>query len=231
MNFQVKVIRPAPYQDTYDAMRAFTAARTSDTPDEIWLCEHPPVYTLGLAGKPEHVLAAHHIPVIQTDRGGQVTYHGPGQIVAYILMDMRRCNYYVRDYVRRVEQAVINTLQPHGVHGFLIPGAPGVYVHTHSQEDGQNPALLPLLSSDTPQSPDFTHAAKIAALGVKVTRHCTYHGVSLNLHMDLQPFQRINPCGYAGLKVTDFYTMGVPITPNSWEQVATQLSEQLIRTL
>ena len=224
MDFRVKTIRPAPYQETYDAMREFTAARTLETPDEIWLCEHFPVYTLGLAGKPEHVLAPHDIPVVHTNRGGQVTYHGPGQVVAYVLLDMRRRDYFIRDYVRRLEQAVIGTLADFGVNGFQVPGAPGVYVHT--QAVAGQPDTLPLPAGD-PKNPDFTGLAKISALGVKLSSHCTYHGIALNVKMDLQPFEWINPCGYANLKTTDLFTMGVPINEHSWEQVATRLSEQL----
>jgi lipoyl(octanoyl) transferase len=161
--------------DTFAAMRAFTAARNAakdaNAQDEIWLTEHAPVYTLGLAGKPEHVLNPHGIPVVQTDRGGQVTYHGPGQVVAYVLLDMRRRDLKVRELVTRIEDAVIATLAEYGVSGQRRAGMPGVYVNE----------------------------AKIAALGLKVKNGCTYHGVSLNVAMDLAPFAGINPCGYAGL--------------------------------
>lgn len=228
MDFRVKVIRPAPYQDVFDAMRTFTAERTADTPDEIWLCEHFPVYTLGLAGKPEHVLAPHDIPVVHANRGGQVTYHGPGQVVAYVLMDMRRCNYYVRDYVRRLEQGVIETLSAFGVKGFLVPGAPGVYVHTAAQAGV--PDALPLPQAN-PKAPDFTGLAKIAALGVKVSNHCTYHGVALNVDMDLQPFRWINPCGYPGLQTTDLRTIGVAVTRANWSDVAQTLARALATVL
>lgn len=228
MDFRVKVIRPAPYQDVFDAMRTFTAERTADTPDEIWLCEHFPVYTLGLAGKPEHVLAPHDIPVVHANRGGQVTYHGPGQVVAYVLMDMRRCNYYVRDYVRRLEQGVIETLSAFGVKGFLVPGAPGVYVHTAAQAGGPDALPLPLAN---PKAPDFTGLAKIAALGVKVSNHCTYHGVALNVDMDLQPFRWINPCGYPGLQTTDLRTIGVAVTRANWSDVAQTLARALATVL
>lgn len=241
MDFKIQVIRPAPYEAVYDAMRTFTAQRTVDTPDEIWLCEHPRVYTLGLAGKAEHVLAPHGIPVIKTNRGGQVTYHGPGQVVAYVLMDMRRRNYFVREYVRRMEQAAIDTLACFGVDGFTVNHAPGVYVRMPGQlsQPADKAGAMGLTgaastSADNAQggkTPDFTGLAKISALGVKVSNHCTYHGIALNVCMDLQPFEWINPCGYQGLKTTDLYTMGVPITEQSWEQVAQRLAERLVQNL
>jgi len=156
---------------TYAAMREFTAARDAHTADEIWLTEHFPVYTLGLAGKPEHVLDPGGIPVAATDRGGQVTYHGPGQVVAYVLVDLRRRDLKVRELVMRIEEAVLATLSEYGVPGHRRAGMPGIYVND----------------------------AKIAALGLKVKNGCSYHGVSLNVAMDLAPFAGINPCGYAGL--------------------------------
>jgi lipoyl(octanoyl) transferase len=172
---------PAEYQPTLDAMRAFTAGRHDDTPDEIWLVEHPPVFTQGLAGKAEHVLTPGEIPVIATERGGQVTYHGPGQVVAYTLVDLRRLRLGVRDLVCRLEAAGIETCAAHGVAVVRKPGAPGLYV----------------------AGPDGTAGPKIASLGLKVSRGCAYHGIALNVAMDLAPFERINPCGYAGLQVTD----------------------------
>lgn len=173
--------RPADYGETWAAMQAFTAARTACTPDEIWLCEHPPVYTLGQAGKAEHILDAGSIPVVHTDRGGQVTYHGPGQVVAYCLVDLRRAGLFVKDYVQLLEQAVMVTLGDLGLpEPCRLPGAPGVYVR---QGDG-----VP---------------AKIAALGVKIRNGCTYHGVALNIDMNLAPFFGINPCGMADLRTTD----------------------------
>lgn len=223
-DFQVKRIRPAPYQSTYDAMCAFTSSRTPDTPDEIWLCEHPPVYTLGLAGQPEHILAPHDIPIVQTDRGGQVTYHGPGQVVAYILMDMRRRNYFVKDYVLRIQQAVVATLKDHGLEGVLVDGAPGVYVHVPAVPDRKS------LQAAIPQS-GFDGLAKISALGVKVRNHCTYHGVALNVKMDLQPFSWINPCGYEGLQTTDLFTMGVSLAQDGWENTARVLAAHLEQAL
>lgn len=178
------LIRPlatADYLPTLDAMRAFTAARTGDTPDEIWLVEHPPVFTQGLAGKAEHVLTPGDIPVVRTERGGQVTYHGPGQVVAYTLVDLRRHGLGVRDLVCRLEAAAIDACAAEGVAVVRKPGAPGLY---RTAADG---------------SP----GPKIASLGLKVTRGCSYHGIALNVAMDLEPFERINPCGYAGLQVTD----------------------------
>ena len=177
----IRPYAPADYLPTLDAMRAFTAARGEDTPDEIWLVEHPPVFTQGLAGKPEHVLTPGEIPVVRTERGGQVTYHGPGQIIAYTLVDLRRRHLMVRDMVCRLEAAAIETCAAWGVHAVRKPGAPGLY----------------LAGADGAAGP------KLASLGLKVSRGCTYHGIALNVAMDLEPFERINPCGYAGLAVTD----------------------------
>ncbi len=162
------------YLVTWAAMRAFTEARETTTPDELWLLEHPPVFTLGQAGRPEHLLAPGAIPVIQTDRGGQVTYHGPGQLVAYLLFDLRRAGIGVRCLVGLLEQAVIDLLAEHDIQAERRPGAPGVYIA----------------------------GAKIAALGLRVRNGCCYHGLALNVDMDLAPFARINPCGYPGLAVT-----------------------------
>jgi lipoyl(octanoyl) transferase len=206
------------YRATYDAMRAFAADRTPDTPDELWLCEHPPVYTQGLAGKTEHVLSPGDIPVVQTDRGGQVTFHGPGQVVAYPLLDLRRAGYFVKEYVFRIESSVIATLAHFGVTGHRVPGSPGIYVRlddpfSHAALTGPFPALDP-----------FRGLGKIAALGIKVARHGTYHGVSLNVAMDLEPFSRINPCGYAGLKTVDLSTIDVHIP---WEEAARVLGDKL----
>ena len=208
------------YAPTAAAMRSFSEARTPDTPDEIWLCEHPPVYTQGLAGKPEHVLAAHGIPVVQTNRGGQVTYHGPGQVVAYPLIDLRRLDIYVKEYVFRLEHALLKTLAHFGVTGHRVAGAPGIYV---SLEDPFGHAAL-----TGPRIDPFEGLGKIAALGVKVSRHCTYHGVALNVAMNLQPFAGINPCGYAGLRTVDLSTIGVRA---SMQEAADVLGEQLARTL
>ena len=210
---------------TFDAMRAFTEARTPDTPDELWLCEHPPVFTQGVAGRPEHVLGAGSIPVVATNRGGQVTFHGPGQVVAYPLIDLRRLGIFVKEYVYRVEEAAIRTLGEFGVTGHRVAGAPGIYVRL---DDPQSHAQLPQRPQKgvggARQAPDFTGLGKIAALGIKVSRHRTYHGVALNVAMDLEPYQRINPCGYAGLQSIDLSTIGVQTT---WEEVAGVLGKQL----
>ena len=209
---QVRVLpSPAPYRETWEAMRAFTEARTADTPDEIWLVEHPPVYTLGLAGKPEHILAAHAIEVVQTDRGGQVTYHGPGQVVAYVLLDLQRAGYFVKEYVRRVEQAVIDLLCELGLaDACLKPGAPGVYVPWPREARGA------------------AELAKISALGIKVRNGRTYHGVALNVDMDLEPFSWINPCGYAGLRTVDLASCGCRI---GMQEAGEKLALALTRAL
>jgi lipoyl(octanoyl) transferase len=180
-----------PYDASFAAMRAFTDARTADTPDELWIVEHQPVFTLGLGADPSHVLNAHDIPVVQTDRGGEVTYHGPGQVVVYLLMDLRRerqnARMYAREFVKKIEQAVIDTLAAYNLAGERKLGAPGIYI-SHGAWQG----------------------AKIAALGLKVRGNgCTYHGVSLNVAMDLTPFSWINPCGYEGLATVDMKTLGV----------------------
>ncbi len=171
-----------PYEPVWHAMQEFTDARGPDTPDELWLVEHDPVFTLGQAGKPEHVLAPGDIPVIHVDRGGQVTYHGPGQIVAYPLLDLRRLKLGVRELVRRIEQAIIDTLAEWNIQAIRHPGAPGVYVAD----------------------------AKIAALGLRVRHGCTFHGLAFNVNMDLEPFHRINPCGFAGLQVVQMLDLGGP---------------------
>jgi lipoyl(octanoyl) transferase len=179
------------YAVTFDAMRAYTASRSADSPDQLWIVEHPPVFTLGLGADPGHVLNAHAIPVIQTDRGGEVTYHGPGQVVIYLLVDLRRsqpgARLFAREFVQKIEQAVIDTLAAYNLAGERKPGAPGIYV------------------SNGPWQ-----GAKIAALGLKIRSNgCTYHGVSLNVAMDLAPFSWINPCGYAGLATVDMRTLAV----------------------
>jgi lipoyl(octanoyl) transferase len=226
-------IRPlgrVPYDTTYEAMQAFTAERTAETLDELWICEHPPVFTQGLAGREDHLLAPGNIPVVKTNRGGQVTYHGPGQVVAYPLVDLQRAGYYVKEFVYRVEEAVIRTLAAFQVTGHRVAGAPGIYVRL---DDPFSHALLPqrpqrrVLGEPAPE-PDFTGLGKIAALGIKVSRHCTYHGVALNVAMDLQPFQRINPCGYADLQTVDLSTIGVAV---SWDEAAHVLSQKLGATL
>jgi lipoyl(octanoyl) transferase len=199
-------------------MQRMTQARTPETADALWICEHDPVYTQGLAGKDDHLLAPGEIPVVQTDRGGQVTYHGPGQVVAYPLIDLRRAGYYVKEYVFRIEESVLRTLAHFGVTGHRVAGAPGIYVRL---DDPFSHAALsgPVLPSDP-----FRGLGKIAALGIKVSRHCTYHGVALNVAMDLEPFSRINPCGYAGLRTIDLSTIDVETT---WDEAARVLGDKL----
>lgn len=175
------------YAPVFDAMRAFTETRDADTVDELWLVEHPPVFTQGLAGKAKHLLAPGDIPVIQVDRGGQVTYHGPGQVVVYCLLDVRRLGLSVRGLVTALEQAVINLLAAYGIIAQARPDAPGVYVN----------------------------GAKVASLGLRIRQGRSYHGLSLNVDMDLEPFTRINPCGYPGLQVTQLRDLGVLLTPDA----------------
>jgi lipoyl(octanoyl) transferase len=210
------------YLPTYQAMQDFTASRTYDTADEIWICEHPPVFTQGLAGQANHLLAPGEIPVVATNRGGQVTFHGPGQVVAYPLIDLKRAGYYVKEYVFRIEEAAIRTLAHFGVTGHRVSGAPGIYVRL---DDPHSHAMLAQRPrKDANLDPDFAGLGKIAALGIKVSRHCTYHGVSLNVAMDLSPYQRINPCGYQGLQTIDLSTIGVSV---SWQEAADVLSQKL----
>lgn len=206
-----------PYQHSFDAMRAFTDARTPDTPDEIWLVEHPRVFTLGLAGDPAHLLLADSgIPLIKVDRGGQITYHGPGQIVAYLLIDLRRRKLMVREMVRRIGEAVIQTLAAYNLATDRKTGAPGIYVGHPSAQQAEHGANVRLH--------ELHLGAKIAALGLKIRNGCSYHGVSLNVNMDLQPFLAINPCGYAGLETVDMATLGVAA---DWRDVAFTLAERL----
>lgn len=201
-------------------MRAFTDTRTADTPDEIWVCEHPPVYTQGIAGKADHVLDPHGIPVVATNRGGQVTHHGPGQVVAYPLIDLRRLDIYVKEYVYRLEHAVLKTLESFDITGHRVAGAPGIYVNL--ADPGGHAALT------GPRPDPFAGLGKVAALGIKVSRHCTYHGVALNVDMDLKPFEWINPCGYAGLQTVDLATLGVR---TDWATVARRLGDRLVSHL
>jgi len=196
----VKRLGQVAYEPTFQAMQDFTAARTPETPDELWIVEHPPVYTLGQAGKPEHILADIGIPVVKIDRGGQVTYHGPGQVVIYLLLDLTRLKIKVRELVIAIEQGVIDFMSAHGVVAERRAGAPGVYVGD----------------------------AKIAALGLKIKNGCSYHGLSLNVDMDLYPFTAINPCGYAGLKVTQTRDLGIPLTAH---EAGEQLSQHLLKQL
>ena len=212
MNVPLPVVRElgrADYAATWRAMREFTARRTASTPDELWIVEHAPVFTLGVAGRHEHLLAPGDIPVVASDRGGQVTYHGPGQVVVYALIDLRRRGIFVKELVHRLEQAVIDTLLGYGIEGRRVGGAPGIYVTSR-------------LSTSTDE---FAGLAKIAALGIKITRGCSYHGLAFNVAMDLEPFNRINPCGYAGLATVDLAKIGIPTT---WSEAASRLSERLV---
>ena len=200
MNIVVKRLGRVDYAPTFQAMQDFTAARTEATADELWIVEHPPVYTLGQAGKPEHILRDVGIPLVKIDRGGQVTYHGPGQVVIYMLLDLARLKIKVRELVTAIEQAVIDLLAEHGVTAERRDGAPGVYVGD----------------------------AKVAALGLRIRNGCSYHGVSLNVDMDLYPFTAINPCGYAGLKVIQTRDLNIPL---SVDEAGEQLAKHLLRQL
>ena len=189
------------YQPTWQAMQRFTDTRSIDTPDEIWLLQHSPVFTQGQAGKAEHLLFPGDIPVVQVDRGGQVTYHGPGQLVAYLMLDLRRSGMGVRDLVSRIELSLIDLLTSYGVNAAAKPDAPGVYV------DG----------------------AKIASLGLRIRNGRSFHGLALNVDMDLQPFQRINPCGYAGMAMTQLSSL--VLEPLMMAEVSARLREQLVKHL
>lgn len=194
------------YAATWTAMRAFTAARDPDTPDELWLLEHPPVFTLGQAGRPEHLLDPGPIPVVRTDRGGQVTYHGPGQLVAYLLFDLHRAGIGVRRLVSLLEQSVIELLAARGIGALARADAPGVYVA----------------------------GAKIASVGLRVSRGCSYHGIALNVDLDLDPFRRINPCGYPGLAVTrlaDLCPSPSPAQTPTLDAIAVGLADALAARL
>jgi lipoyl(octanoyl) transferase len=222
VNTAIKNLGLVPYESTLAAMQSFSEKRGPGAPDEIWLCQHPPTFTQGLAGKADHVLlnppGPGHIPVVQTNRGGQVTYHGPGQVVAYPLLDLRRRDYFVKEYVHRVEEAIIRTLMHFGVTGHRVGGAPGIYVRLDDPF-----AHMALAEPRDPRDP-FKGLGKIGALGIKVTRHCTYHGMSLNVAMDLSPYERINPCGYSGLKTVDLASLGVDV---GWEEAAAVQARQL----
>jgi lipoyl(octanoyl) transferase len=200
VNPLVKRLGRVDYAPTFQAMQDFTAQRTSETPDELWIVEHPPVYTLGQAGKPEHILRDVGIPIVNIDRGGQVTYHGPGQVVIYLLLDLTRRQLKVRELVSAIEQAVIDLLAAHGVDAARRDGAPGVYVGD----------------------------AKVAALGLRIRHGCSYHGVALNVDMDLAPFAAINPCGYAGLPVVQTKDLNIPLTAH---EAGEQLSQHLLQQL
>ncbi|MGH6624569.1 MAG: lipoyl(octanoyl) transferase LipB [Burkholderiaceae bacterium] len=203
----VRSLGRADYEPTWRAMREFTQARTNDTPDELWLVEHSPVFTLGQAGRREHLIAPTDIPIVATDRGGQITYHGPGQVVAYPLLDLRRLGIFAKELVFRIEQAVIQTLDSFGVDGRRVAGAPGIYVPWEGSTSLQ-----------------FAGLAKIAAIGIKITRSRSYHGVALNVAMDRAPFSLIDPCGYAGLTTVDLAALGVR---TDWTSVADRLAARL----
>jgi lipoyl(octanoyl) transferase len=239
MSIEIRQLGRVDYLPTWAAMKAFTASRAATPPptentnqiglqptesvrDQLWICEHPAVFTQGLAGKAEHVLNAGSIPVVQTDRGGQVTFHGPGQVVAYPLIDLRRAGYFVKEYVYRIEEAVIRTLAHFGVTGHRVAGSPGIYVRL------ENPFSHSALTGPIDPGNAFAGLGKIAALGIKVSRHCTYHGVALNVAMDLEPFSRINPCGYEGLQTTDLRSLGLSVT---WDEAAKVLAEKLASRL
>jgi lipoyl(octanoyl) transferase len=200
LDIRIRRLGRCDYLEVWRAMRAFTDARTEHTPDELWLLEHPPVFTLGQAGRSEHLLCPGEIPVLQVDRGGQVTYHGPGQLVAYVLLDLGRLGLSVRELVSVLEQSVIGLLADYGIRGEVRPHAPGVYV------DG----------------------CKIASIGLRLRRGCSYHGLSLNVAMDLEPFQRINPCGYQGLCMTQLCALG---GPHDVGQVGDDLTQHLLELL
>ncbi len=195
------------YLDALERMRALTDARDAASRDEIWLLEHPPVFTQGQAGKPEHVVAPAAIPVVQSDRGGQVTYHGPGQLVVYFLLDLQRLGYGIRSLVTRIEQSAIDVLGDYGIAAYADRDAPGVYVDLAGDSGGR---------------------AKIGSLGLRVRRGCSYHGLSLNVAMDLEPFSRINPCGYRGLRMTQIADLGGPADVDT---VARDLTPHLLERL
>ncbi|WP_174222104.1 lipoyl(octanoyl) transferase LipB [Polynucleobacter necessarius] len=195
MTILVKHLGLADYASTYESMRRFTSDRNSDTPDEIWVLQHPPVFTLGLAGDASNLHSpSNQIPMVQVDRGGEITYHGPGQIVVYLLLDLKRLGIYVKELVSRIEQALIDTLAEFGIRAERKTGAPGIYV---SEQSGLDAMRI---------------GAKIAALGLKVSKSCSYHGLALNVDTDLDAFGRIHPCGYEGLRTVDMQTLGIKDT-------------------
>jgi lipoyl(octanoyl) transferase len=216
----VRSLGRADYVDTWSAMREFTARRGPQTHDELWVVEHAPIFTLGQAGRREHLLDGGDIPVLSTDRGGQITYHGPGQVVVYTLIDLRRLGIFVKELVFRIEQSVLQVLASYDVVGHRVRGAPGIYVpYPEPFPDARQPS-----PDGRHTTPDFSGLAKIAALGIKVTRGCSYHGVAFNVAMDLAPFSRIDPCGYSGLATVDLRKIGVSAT---WSEAANRLSERL----
>jgi lipoyl(octanoyl) transferase len=218
MPMQIQDLGRCAWATTADAMRAFTEARAADTPDVLWLAEHDPVFTQGVAGRGLHVHDAGDIPVLHSNRGGQVTFHGPGQVLAYPLVDLRRLGIYVKEFVFRIESAVLKALEGYGVTGHRVAGAPGIYVRL------DDPFAHGALSGPPDPREPFKGLGKIAALGIKVSRHCAYHGVALNVAMDLEPFSRIDPCGYAGLQTVDLARLGINA---SWRDAADRLAARL----
>ena len=214
MSFLVKHLGVADYESTYQAMRDFTLQRDGNTPDEIWILEHPPVFTLGLAGDASNLHSpSNQIPLVQVDRGGEITYHGPGQIVAYLLLDLRRLGIFVKELVSRIEQALIDTLADYGIQAERHPGAPGIYVGEQSSIALEY------------------RGAKIAALGLKVSKGCSYHGLALNVSTDLEAFARIHPCGYEGLRTVDMQSLGIKDNIDIISQTLLgHLQKQLIST-
>jgi len=211
MSILVKHLGLADYATTYEAMQAFTKERNSSTSDEIWVLEHPPVFTLGLAGDADNLHSpSNHIPLVQVDRGGEITYHGPGQIVVYLLLDLKRLGIFVKELVSRIEQALIDTLADFGIQAERRPGAPGIYV---AQQSG-----IPL----------EWIGAKVAALGLKVSKSCSYHGLALNVATDLEAFGRIHPCGYEGLKTVDMQSLGIK---DNIDTISQRLLENLQKQL
>ena len=219
---EIRQLGRVDYLPTYEAMQAFTAERTEGTPDQLWICEHPPVFTQGLAGQAGHLLAPGNIPVVQTNRGGQVTFHGPGQVMAYPLLNLQRRGYFVKEYVFKLEESVIRTLAHFGVTGHRVAGAPGIYVRL------DDPFAHGALTGPADPRDPFRGLGKISALGIKVSNHCTYHGVALNVAMDLAPFDGINPCGYAGLQTVDLAKLGLAVeVPDAAQRLADQLAALL----
>ena len=215
-----------PYAEIYQRMQDFTLSRTPQTPDELWLCEHPKVYTLGLSATPKDLFKPSDIPIVQTNRGGQITYHGPGQVIAYPLINLSTKGYFVKEYVYRLEEAVIKTLNALDITGHRVLGAPGVYVnasnpHGHARlaYGTQEPR-----STSGSKTPSFGELSKISAIGVKVSKHCTYHGLALNVCVDLGPFEAINPCGYEGLQTTNLLKLGVML---NCQDVSVLLAQKL----
>jgi lipoyl(octanoyl) transferase len=192
MPFLVKHLGLVDYASTYEAMRTFTKERDANTSDEVWVLQHPPVFTLGLAGDANNLHSpSQDIPLVQVDRGGEITYHGPGQIVVYLLLDLKRLGIFVKELVSRIEQAVIDTLGDYGLRAQRLKGAPGIYIAIQAGV------------------PEEWYGAKVAALGLKVSKSCSYHGLALNVATDLEAFSRIHPCGYEGLRTVDMQTLGI----------------------